>query len=277
MVKRRTVLLGGAPNRESTPFQRIRQTVSASLHFILPIGHPIFRYAAIRPSYRLYFDDWGVVGHTPELRTFLAVGPTEFRLTGRYYAQSAASFWSIDRSGAPLHPHTNYFVGGNTKFYGAALFRLRREDFGEIRHHGGVSPAWPIEYDELEPYYDAFEYDIGASGVAGNLRGEIQPEGNPFEGPRSRPYPLPPLVDTIWGTKFADAARNLGYHPFPQPSGILSEAIYLFREGIFNLAADRRGRIDEEELREQIRVTILHELGHHHGLDEDDLAELGYD
>ena len=58
-----------------------------------------------------------------------------------------------DRDGQALHPHTNYFVGGNTKFYGAALFRLRREDFGEIKHHGGVSPAWPIAYDDLEPYY----------------------------------------------------------------------------------------------------------------------------
>ena len=62
-----------------------------------------------------------------------------------------------------------------------------------------------------------------------------------------------------------------------QMSGVLSEAIYLFREGILNMAVDRRGRIDEQELREQIRVTILHELGHHHGLDEDDLEELGYD
>jgi choline dehydrogenase-like flavoprotein len=58
-----------------------------------------------------------------------------------------------DSEGKELHPHTNYFVGGNTKFYGAALFRLRKEDFGEIRHHGGMSPAWPISYDELEPYY----------------------------------------------------------------------------------------------------------------------------
>jgi len=51
-----------------------------------------------------------------------------------------------DKDGKPLHPHTNYYVGGNTKFYGAALFRLRREDFGEIKHFGGISPAWPISY-----------------------------------------------------------------------------------------------------------------------------------
>src|SRR6201994_1122103 len=58
-----------------------------------------------------------------------------------------------DKDGKDLHPHTNYYVGGNTKFYGAALFRLRKEDFGEIKHHGGNSPAWPITYDELEPSY----------------------------------------------------------------------------------------------------------------------------
>src|SRR5574339_870584 len=57
-----------------------------------------------------------------------------------------------DRDGRPLHPHTNYYVGGNTKFYGAALFRLRERDFGVLVHAGGVSPAWPISYADLEPY-----------------------------------------------------------------------------------------------------------------------------
>ena len=68
---------------------------------------------------------------------------------GKYQAKEV---WH-DKDGKDLHPHTNYNVGGNTKFYGAALFRLRRQDFGEIRHAGGISPAWPISYDDLEPYY----------------------------------------------------------------------------------------------------------------------------
>ena len=63
---------------------------------------------------------------------------------GRYKTKEV---WQ-DNDGNELHPHTNYWVGGNTKFYGAALFRLRREDFGEIRHHGGISPAWPISYGD---------------------------------------------------------------------------------------------------------------------------------
>ena len=77
-----------------------------------------------------------------------------------------------DKDGKDLHPHTNYWVGGNTKFYGAALFRLRREDFGELRHHGGLSPAWPIGYDELEPYYTEAErlYQVHGAARGGSDR-----------------------------------------------------------------------------------------------------------
>ena len=74
-------------------------------------------------------------------------------LDGRYNTKEV---WH-DADGRPLHPHTNYFVGGNTKFYGSALFRLRREDFGEIKHWSGVSPAWPIAYEDLGPYYTKAE------------------------------------------------------------------------------------------------------------------------
>src|SRR6187455_2676010 len=74
-------------------------------------------------------------------------------LEGRYNTKEV---WR-DKDGKELHPHTNYYVGGNTKFYGAALFRLRERDFGEIRHHGGISPAWPITYAEMEPYYTEAE------------------------------------------------------------------------------------------------------------------------
>ncbi|GIW03840.1 MAG: hypothetical protein KatS3mg059_0460 [Thermomicrobiales bacterium] len=82
---------------------------------------------------------------------------------------------------------------------------------------------WPITYEELEPYYDAWEYDIGVSGKAGNIQGQIQEGGNPFEGPRQREYPLPPLAQSIAADMFTQAAKNLGYHPFPQPSAILSQ------------------------------------------------------
>lgn len=83
---------------------------------------------------------------------------------------------------------------------------------------------WPLTYEELEPYYDAVEYDIGASGQAGNLEGQIIPGGNPFEAPCRRPYPLPPHPMSTAAQMFAKACQNLGYKPFPQPAGILSQA-----------------------------------------------------
>ncbi len=58
-----------------------------------------------------------------------------------------------DADGKPFQPQVHYCVGGATKLYGAALYRFRKEDFGELRHHGGISPAWPISYEQMEPYY----------------------------------------------------------------------------------------------------------------------------
>lgn len=83
---------------------------------------------------------------------------------------------------------------------------------------------YPISHQELEPFFDRFEYMAGVSGQAGNINGEIQPGGNPFESPRSRPYPMPPLPPTYDALKFAQAAKALGYHPFPIPCGIASRA-----------------------------------------------------
>jgi gluconate 2-dehydrogenase alpha chain len=82
---------------------------------------------------------------------------------------------------------------------------------------------WGVTYDDLEPHYDQFEYLCGTSGTAGNLKGNIQEGGNPFEGPRSRPYPTPAQVQPFGHALFAKAARELGYKPFPQPSGNLSQ------------------------------------------------------
>ena len=83
---------------------------------------------------------------------------------------------------------------------------------------------WGITYDELEPYYDKFEYTAAVSGKAGNLKGQIAPGGNPFEAPRAREYPLPPLTPIYSSVMFSEAARNLGYHPFPRPSANASQA-----------------------------------------------------
>lgn len=89
-----------------------------------------------------------------------------------------------DASRGWFSPGVHYFVGGNTKVYGAALPRLRQEDFGEIQHAGGISPAWPISYDELAPYYDRAERLYWVHGETG---------ADPTDPPRSGPFPFPPM------------------------------------------------------------------------------------
>src|SRR5207247_2068415 len=104
------------------------------------------------------------------------------------------------------------YVGGNTKFYGAALFRLRKEDFGEIRHYGGISPSWPIDYEDLEPYYTKAEhlYDVhGERGV------------DPTEPPTSADYPYPPVSHESRIQQLNDDFRRLGLNPFHVPLGIM--------------------------------------------------------
>ncbi len=116
-----------------------------------------------------------------------------------------------DKDGKDLHPHTNYYVGGNTKFYGAALFRLRKEDFGEIRHYGGVSPAWPVSYETLEPYYLKAEQLYHVHGQ----RGE-----DPTEPPASAPYPHPPVSHEPRMQQLHDDFQRLGLRPFHVPLGV---------------------------------------------------------
>src|SRR4051794_17121579 len=117
----------------------------------------------------------------------------------------------LDKEGKDLHPHTNYYVGGNTKFYGAALFRLRKEDFGELRHHGGVSPAWPISYEELEPYYSRAERMYHVHGE----RGE-----DPTDPHASEPYPHPAVSHEPRLQQLAEDFASSGLKPFHTPLGI---------------------------------------------------------
>jgi choline dehydrogenase-like flavoprotein len=121
-----------------------------------------------------------------------------------------------DGEGRPFQPQIHYFVGGATKLYGAALYRLRKEDFGELRHHDGISPAWPISYDDLEPYYTLAEQHYEVHGA----RGE-----DPTEPPASAPYPFPPVSHEPRIQQLADDLESAGYHPFHSPCGIrLDEA-----------------------------------------------------
>lgn len=117
-----------------------------------------------------------------------------------------------DKDGKPLHPHTNYYVGGNTKFYGAALFRLREQDFGEIAHHGGLSPAWPIAYADLEPYYTQAEYLYQVHGERGI---------DPTEPRTSAPYRFPAVQHEPRIQRLHDDLARLGLRPFHVPLGIM--------------------------------------------------------
>ena len=132
-----------------------------------------------------------------------------------------------------IHPMMNA-VGGTSLHYWGQSWRLNPWDFkvaSETTRRYGASriPAgstvedWPFGLETLEPYYDRVEYEVGISGKAGNINGTIDPEGNLFEGPRSREYPMPPLRPSGFTEHMADAARTLGWHPFPGPAAINSE------------------------------------------------------
>ncbi len=117
-----------------------------------------------------------------------------------------------DHQGKAFQPQVHYFVGGATKLYGAALYRLRAEDFGELRHHDGISPAWPRPYDEFEPYYTQAERMYEVHGA----RGE-----DPTEPPASAPYPHPPVSHEPRIQQVADDLLAAGHHPFHAPCGIM--------------------------------------------------------
>jgi len=117
-----------------------------------------------------------------------------------------------DRHGRAFQPQVHYFVGGATKLFGAALYRLRREDFGELRHYDGVSPAWPISYEDLEPYYTRAEQMYHVHGLRGH---------DPTEPPASAPYPCPPVSHEPRIQHLFTDLSAAGYHPIPAPCAIL--------------------------------------------------------
>jgi choline dehydrogenase-like flavoprotein len=121
-----------------------------------------------------------------------------------------ADRWLDDR-GELFQPYTHYNVGGNTKFWGSVLYRLRREDFEAIEHADGVSPAWPIDYDTLAPYYEQAEALYQVHGAAGD---------DPTEPPRS-PFPHAPVPHAAGMATLVDQLRALGLNPSPLPLGLI--------------------------------------------------------
>ena len=125
-------------------------------------------------------------------------------------------------------------VGGTSLHYWGQSWRLNPWDFKVVSEttrrygasripKGSTVEDWPFGYEELEPYYDRVEHEIGVSGQAGNLKGQVDQRGNTFEGARTREYPMPPLRWTGFLEKMGDAARSLNWKPFPGPAAVNSE------------------------------------------------------
>jgi choline dehydrogenase-like flavoprotein len=133
---------------------------------------------------------------------------TEVFVKNRYISPDT---W-YDSGDRPFQPQVHYVVGGATKMYGAALYRLRKEDFGVLRHHDGISPAWPISYEDMEPYYSYAEQLYQVHGHHGE---------DPTDPPASKPYPHPAVSHESRIQQLYDDMRTAGYHAFHAPCGIL--------------------------------------------------------
>ena len=125
----------------------------------------------------------------------------------RYRAKDA---W-LDGEGAEFRPYTHYCVGGNSKFWGCVLYRLRREDFEEMEHHGGISRAWPFGYETLAPYYSRAERLYCVHGAH---------DQDPTEPPRE-PFPHPAVPHQGRVAELVPRLRDLGLHPAPLPLGLV--------------------------------------------------------
>jgi choline dehydrogenase-like flavoprotein len=134
--------------------------------------------------------------------------PDPVFIKGKYISKDT---W-YDGDGKPFQPQVHYNVGGATKLYGAALYRLRPQDFGELQHVDGTSPAWPLGYDDFEPWYTKAEWLYQVHGNGGE---------DPTEGRRSKPYRWPAVSHEPRMQQLSDDLEVAGYHPFHAPCGIL--------------------------------------------------------
>jgi gluconate 2-dehydrogenase alpha chain len=164
------------------------------------------------------------------LRYRLMQSPAEETITHRH---------SVRDTAAPVRQYGSFLpgsgLGGAGEHWQGMAWRFSPDEFvldTHLRQRFGASALpkdlavqdWGVTYDDLEPHYWRGERTLGVGGKAGNLRGQINDGGNPFEGPREHDYPLPPLKRSYLSTRFAAGARALGYHPHPIPSALPSEA-----------------------------------------------------
>lgn len=134
--------------------------------------------------------------------------PRAVHIEGRYKNSDA---WYDASAGVSFVPGNYHYVGGSSKLYGATLPRFREHDFGAVEHLDGTSPAWPLQYADLEPHYTTAEQIYHVHGTAGE---------DPTEPWRSTPFPFPAVpYEPVIGA-FADSARSQGLHPFALPQAI---------------------------------------------------------
>jgi choline dehydrogenase-like flavoprotein len=117
----------------------------------------------------------------------------------------------LDKTNKPFTPNTNYWVGGNTTFYGAALMRMKKRDFEAVEHSDGLSPAWPLSYADFAPWYDKAETLWRVHGERGI---------DPNDLPDDPPFPYPPLMDDLGVARLKQHFQDIGWHPSPLPLGI---------------------------------------------------------
>src|SRR6516164_9627034 len=120
--------------------------------------------------------------------------------------------WTDAGTGQEFTPKQHYYVGGNTKFYGAILFRFRERDFGQIKHVDGISPAWPMDYTDFEPWYTRAEQLYHVHGQRG---------ADPGEPPSAAPYRYPPLSHEPRIAQLEADLAKTGLRPFPLPVGLI--------------------------------------------------------
>jgi choline dehydrogenase-like flavoprotein len=134
--------------------------------------------------------------------------PVEVFQRSRY---KNAEKWYDGTTGKTFSPGVHYYVGGNTKVFGACLPRFRTQDFQEIKHHGGISSAWPVSYADMEPFYGEAERMYQVHGEAGD---------DPTEPPRSADFPFPALEHERAVAALADSMAAQGLHPYRMPAGV---------------------------------------------------------
>jgi gluconate 2-dehydrogenase alpha chain len=163
----------------------------------------------------------------------LATDPVTWRPDERTPARLLPWATGLLGNSEPLHLPPSVGPGGGTLHWGGASWRHREVDFrmrtAIVERFGSDALLpdstlvdWPLGYDDLEPYYDRVEHELGVSGHAGNVEGRLRDGGNRLEAPRRRGYPMPPLRRAAADDRFRAACERLGYHPFQQPAAIAS-------------------------------------------------------